>query len=199
MKTTLLIRSTANISLVFCLLLSGCMTINATVPSPPALEPSPQAATRGVILSPVKDGRGNSNVGGIGSASFDLKSGLSEYIQNSFTNGLTRSGYAVNSIHTRGVSGEAKTVVVTVQSASIASFDALLEPAHGEVSIAVQVFGNSDSPIYARSYQGTYSETVGIHGQSGYEEDAGRIIGTAADRAIDSAIGDANFQAAIRS
>ena len=185
--------------ILLCLLLmSGCsVTMNASVPTAPALQAAPQSAPR-VNLSAVKDGRGTVKAGGIGAASFDLRSGLNEYIQNSFANGLTHSGYAVQATSGPEPQRGVKTVVVTVQSASIASFDAILQPARGQVDIAVQVFGSSDAPVYAHSYSGAYSETAGIHGTGGYEEAAGRIIATAADRAVNDAIGDPNFQAAIK-
>jgi hypothetical protein len=180
------------------LLMSGCsVTANATVPTAPALEAAPQSAPH-VNLSAVKDGRGTEKAGAIGAAHFNLKWGLNDYVQSSFANGLTHSGYAVNAISGPTPQQGVKTVVVTVQSASVASFDAILQPARGEVGIAVQVFGSADAPVYAHSYSGTYSETVGIHGIGGYEEDVGRIIATAADQAVSHAMADPSFQAAIK-
>jgi hypothetical protein len=181
-----------------CLFMCGCsITANAIVPTAPALQATPQNVPR-VNLSAVKDGRGTVKAGAIGAVSFDLKSGLNEYVQNSFANGLMHTGYAINSSAGLAPQEGVKTVVVTVQSASVASFDAILQPARGEVSIAVQIFGISETLLYARSYSGSYSETAGLHGQTGYEEDVGRIIATAADQAVSNALADPGFQTALK-
>ena len=185
------------VCLVACLLVSGCASIDASVPSAAALK-SPPPNAPSIILSAVKDARNTEAAGGVGAASIQLKSGFDEYIGNSFANGLSSSGYAVSSAAAKSQKPGAKTVVVTVESAHIASFDAIMEPAKAQVSIAVQVFGESQSPVYAHSYTGDYSETLGIHTQSGYEEHAGKVFAIAADQAVNKAIADPSFQRAIK-
>jgi hypothetical protein len=180
--------------------LGGCVTLKARVPRPAApLQSSAQAGLPSILMSPVKDSRSNEKVGAIGAASLEADSSLADYIQANITNGLVHQGYVVVSSTAGTPAQNMRRILITLQMAHEASFDAVLQPAKGDVTFAVQVFSTQDTALFAQAYSGTYSETVGVHGQSGYEEDVGRILATAADQAIANALQDPQLQAAIRS
>lgn len=178
--------------------LGGCVTLKARVPWPAApIQSTAQASAASILMSPAKDGRSNEKLGSLGGASLAADASLADYIQATFTNGLAQQGYVVISA-TAAPAGTTRKVLITLEAASEGSFDALLQPAKGDVSFAVQVFTIENKAVFAQTYSGTYSETIGIHGQNGYEEDVGRILATAADRAIEKALADQQFQSAIR-
>lgn len=200
MKHTLRNRLISALGVIVSITLGGCVTLKARVPRPGTpLQSTAQPGLPSILISPVKDDRKDQNVGSIGAASLEADSSLADYIQANITNGLAHQGYVVISSTGSAPTQNARRMQVTLQTAHEASFDALLQPATGDVTFAVQVFSNQDTALFAQSYSGTYSETVGVHGQTGYEEDVGRILATAADQATANALKDPQLKAAIGS
>lgn len=180
-------------------LIGGCSaTIRPKLPENRASlsQTAPQAG--GVGLAAVKDARSGTSGGGIGAAGVEIQSDLGDYVHNSFASALARKGLQVTDTkQTVAAPGVKQTVVVTVQSASVSTIDAILQPATVNVGLAVQVYDPAEKVIFAENYSGSTRETLGIHGQAGYDENTGRLVAAAADSAIEQALSDPKFQTAI--
>jgi len=180
-------------------LLSGCnAVIRPKMPESSATLVQAAPPTGGVGLAAVKDGRSGASGGGVGAAGVEIQSDLGDYVHNGFANGLSHKGLqVVDTKASTNAQGVKRTVVVTVQSASVSTIDALLQPATANVAVAVQVYDPDQKVIFAQTYTGTNRETLGLHGQAGYDENSGRIVAAAADSAVEQALADPNFQKAI--
>lgn len=179
--------------------LSACsVTLRAKMPEAATVAPTSLQKT-GVGLV-VKDGRGSSSGGGVGAAGVEIGPELTEYIGNDVKRGLSiKQLRVVDTKESAVAAGLSRTMVVTLQSASVSSFDALLQPATATVAIAVQVYDPQKQITFAQTYTGSASETLGIRGKSGYEENIGRLLATAAESAVQQALDDRRFETAIGS
>jgi hypothetical protein len=185
--------------MTFLTIISGCnAVIRPKMPENQATLVQAAPPSGGVGLAAVKDGRSGGSSGGVGAAGVEIQSDLGDYVHNSFANGLSHKGLPVVDTKTSPAApGVKRTVVVTLQSASVSTIDAILQPATANVAIAVQVYDPTQKVIFAQTYTGTNRETLGLHGQAGYDENSGRIVAAAADSAVEQALADPNFQKAI--
>ncbi len=181
--------------------------MSAQFPSTPGVERGrPVEGSQIIGLVPVKDTRTSTDAGSIGAAGVRVGPELADYVHRAFRVKLGALGLnavsapdptALPSTGTQLFSG--KVIVVTVQSASIGTADAILFPADASVAIAVQVFDSSARPLYANTYSGNYSERVGMHlTATGYGDAAGAVIARAADQAVGRATTDSKFADAVR-
>lgn len=172
------------------------VTLRAKMPES-AAPPSASVQNAKIALA-VRDGRVNTSAGGIGAAGVEVGPELIDYIGSDVKRGLNIKQLSVVDTKESALpSGVDRKAVVTLQSASVTSFDALLQPATARVAIAVQIYNPRSQVIFAGSYTGSASETLGIRGKSGYEENIGRLLATAAESAVQQIFDDRRFADAI--
>jgi len=143
-----------------------------------------------VGLARVHDDRGSATAGKVGAATINTSTDIDDYLYASMKNGLVQKGLSVVDAPSPGSAGaqafKGKIVVVSLQSVSIGTPDALLFPANATAAIAVQVFDQQPKVIYAQTFSGTMNGTLGVHTQSGYEDETGKMIAAALDQAVNS-------------
>ena len=138
------------------------------MPTPPVpVRSTAQVSLPQLLISPVKDARSNHKLGAIGLAGLEADASLADYIQAQIVNGLAQQGYVVISSTAATPAKNMHRVAVTLQVAHVGSFDAILQPAQGDVTIATEVYSIEDTALFAQSYSGTYRKTLGLRGQTG--------------------------------
>ncbi|HYB90009.1 MAG TPA: hypothetical protein VEC38_03085 [Candidatus Binataceae bacterium] len=204
----------ALIAFVSTALLAGCATVHVQMPAPAQIA-APSGAPGGpqVGVAPARDSRSSNDAGALGikgaplplGTDVEVGSDLGAYVTGALAQGLAAQKFAVVTVsdptqpHPSGQPAfGGKTVVATIQSASLNTADAIMFAADCAVSFAAQVYDPSGTVVYAQTYSGQNSEHLGAHGVGGYEVSAGQVLAKAADRAVASALEDPKFIQALR-
>jgi hypothetical protein len=172
--------------------------INTGYPEVPTVSAKPGAPQIG--LARVADSRA-SRVSGVANNT-NLLAGpeLNDYIERKFRERLANEGFApVEALNpaTAARPDDHKTILVTLQSASIGNVGTMFSDPQASIDIAVQVYSAGGRRIvFGHGYSGQHSEPLGRTTGTGMS--AGRIIAAAADGAIDQAFTDPAFEQALR-
>jgi hypothetical protein len=183
------------------LLGTGCAAaVNPQFPAPPqapAVAGAPQ-----VGLAPVRDARSGTELGTISLVSVAAGPELTNYLYQSFSAALVQKGFSVQSAPDPGkgsTSGfTAKIVQVTLQSASLHTFDAVMAPAHITLAIAVQVYNTSSKVAFSQTYQTDTTAYIGAHSQAGYETRTGEVLSQAVNQVVSIATSDQQLLASLK-
>jgi hypothetical protein len=169
--------------------------INAAFPEVSLYAPRPNAPTIG--LAHVADPRISRVVATRGGLSFLAGPELDDYIERAIRNKLWEAGLnAIEALNpaTSATPNPGKTILVTVQSASISNFDSMFSTPKVSLDLAIQIFLGGKI-VFAQSYLGVHSEGLAFGSPS---MGTGHILAAAADDAIGQAFADPQFKAALR-
>lgn len=183
------------------LLAAGCgVAFNPQFP--PAPEAAAATGAPQVGLTAVRDARSSTELGKIGLASVVAGPELTNYLYHSFSAALVQRGYAVQSApdpdkgSTSGFT--AKIVQITLQSASLHTFDAVMAPAHMTVNIAIQVYDHTNKVLYSQTYRSDVKGYIGMHSQAGYETRTGEVLSQAVTEVVNAAMLDQQLLASLK-
>jgi len=155
-----------------------------------------------VGVAQVRDDRKSTVAGKVGNATINTSVDVDVYLEDSVKRGLAQKGLAAVDAPEPSVSAtsvfKGKIVLVTLQSLSIGTADAILFPANTTAAIAIQVYDANGKVIYGQAFSGTASGRIGLHSESGYEEATGALMSAAMDQAVTSAMGDPRLSQAVR-
>jgi hypothetical protein len=189
-------------AVLIALLTSGCGSVAFNSQFPPAPEAVAVAGAPEIGLAAVRDIRTSTEVGTIGMASVVAGPELVDYLDHSLSASLVQKGFKVQNAPEPGkgsTSGfTAKIVQVTLQSASLNTFDAVMAPAQITLAIAIQVYDPSGKVSYAQAYQSDIKAYIGMHGQAGYETRTGEVLSQAVNQAVSNAMSDQQLLAALK-
>ena len=180
------------LSILLVALLAGGCGIAFNPQFPPVPQAAAVAGATEVGLAAVRDTRSSTEVGNIGLASVVAGPELTNYLYQSLSAALIQKGFSVQNAPdpSKGsTSGFADTIVqVTLQSASLRTFDAVMAPAQVTLAIAIQVYDRSGKVSYSQMYQSKTKGYIGMHSQAGYETRTGEVLSQAVDQAVSNAM-----------
>jgi len=183
-------------------LLGGCATIGGRMPTATDVPTETRRDGPVVGVAQVRDDRKSTVAGKVGNATINTSVDVDVYLEDSVKRGLAQKGLAAVDAPEPSVSAtsvfKGKIVLVTLQSLSIGTADAILFPANTTAAIAIQVYDANGKVIYGQAFSGTASGRIGLHSESGYEEAIGALMSSAMDQAVTSAMADTKLSQAVR-
>lgn len=157
---------------------------------------SPEIGAPEVRLAEVRDLRSETTVGTVGLGTFKLGSEAPTYLHRGMVNRLRQQGFVVRDASDRSAVS-ARVVTVTLQSLTLSTSDALVEPAEAEGRCEVEISDGSGRRVYQQRYRGSASERLDSRSLI-VQKAVGRILADVMDQMADEAVKDPDFQAAIR-
>ena len=150
----------ASLFVIVCLALTGCAT--AQIAQGPSIATLKMRDGRPLVaVAMVKDARGKTNVGTIGAAGIAVPETVKNTVHNYLVNTLY-DNFAVNAKGSEEAAGTEKLVSSQIDSISIYSFDAIMQPVDTEISLKLSVLDVQGKSVYEQSYRGMYQERIGI-------------------------------------
>jgi hypothetical protein len=154
------------------------------------------AATIGVAR--VADSRTSRDSGRFNEVTVLVGPELPDHIERQFRSELVEEGFSpIEALSPNPTNScDCKTILVTLQSVSIACSGTFTTTGDASADIAVQVYApKSHSIVFAQSYSGRHSEGLSAR-ELGMN--SGRLIAAATDDAVDHAFEDKAFREALR-
>ena len=185
--------------LLVALLAGGCASFSS-LQFPPVPQQGAVAGAPKVGIAAVQDARSSAELGHIGLASVTAGSELTDYLHDSLRAALIQKGFSAESAPEPGNASAAgfnsAIVQVTLQTATLSSFDAIMAPAQINLVIAIEVY-RSGKGSYSQTYQSDIKGYIGMHSEAGYETRIGEVLSRAVDKVVSNAMADQGFLASL--
>ncbi|HLI81146.1 MAG TPA: hypothetical protein VKV03_14260 [Candidatus Binataceae bacterium] len=189
-------------AVMIAMLTGGCGSVAFNSQFPQAPQAVAAAGSPALGLATVRDTRTSTTLGKIGLATVVSGPELDDYLYHSLSAALVQKGFAVQNAPDPGTGSSAgfnaKIVQVTVQSASLHTFDAIMAPAQVTLVIAIQVCDPTGKVLYSQTYQSDTKDYIGMHSQAGYETRTGEVLSQAVTQAVNAAMADQQLLAALK-
>jgi len=192
-----------SIALICSLAATGCVSRQLRFPS---LDQTPSTVDNDdgpiVGLAVVVDARPSERAGAIGSLGLTAGTDAAAYVEARTRKALQAKGFRVVTAPTprepwgAGDRFVGKILRLTLQSISVGSVDAFMEPTNATIKISADVFDQTGRVVYSQVFYGEKTERIGF--VSNVPEVAGRIVAAALDDAIEDMLDDAGFLPAVR-